>query len=185
MKRTKVKRSKVKRSKIKRTKVKRTRMKSKRNRRLMGGMEQEPLSFETLPPEVLKLIGKGLGARDTASLRATERVLFEDVDLKQLQEERQTLDFLKKHGIEIGDNLNDIKELSLQNKQIVDVSPLVTLTSLTKLNLSQNQIVDVSPLTTLTRLQYLDLRGNRIVDVSPLQTLISTDRLVAVVDQRV
>ena len=41
----------------------------------------------------------------------------------------------------------------------------------TELDLQENQIVDVSPLESLTRLQGLDLNFNQIVDVSPLQSL--------------
>ena len=63
--------------------------------------------------------------------------------------------------------------LDLRMNQIVDVSPLGTLTSLDSLYLSQNQIVDVSPLSTLTSLLILDLSRNQIVDVSPLSTLTS------------
>jgi Leucine-rich repeat (LRR) protein len=61
-----------------------------------------------------------------------------------------------------------LTQLWLQENQIVDVSPLATLTSLTELWLQENQIVDVSPLSTLTSLTRLVLHLNQIVDVSPL-----------------
>ena len=52
--------------------------------------------------------------------------------------------------------------------QIVDLSPLSSLTNLTTIDLRYNQISDISLLSSLTNLMWLDLSGNQISDISPL-----------------
>ncbi len=59
--------------------------------------------------------------------------------------------------------------------QIVDISPLSTLISLTELNLSSNQIVDISPLNSLTNLAALNLQDNNGIlceDLDALEALL-------------
>ena len=68
--------------------------------------------------------------------------------------------------------------LDLTWHQIVDVSPLVLLTSLEWLRLSENRIVDVSPLASLTRLRWLRLGNNEIAELSPLASLTRLEWLV-------
>ena len=77
-------------------------------------------------------------------------------------------------GLEYATNL---KELSISDNDIVDVSPLKGLTNLEVLELDVNGIVDVSLLEGLTKLQWLSLYGNGIVDVSPLKGLTNLETL--------
>ena len=58
--------------------------------------------------------------------------------------------------------------MRLGGNQIVDVSPLASLTRLEHLELGGNEIVDVSPLTSLPTLRWLNLSGNKIQDIGPL-----------------
>jgi hypothetical protein len=73
--------------------------------------------------------------------------------------------------------LTNLATLYLSYNKIVDLSPLSTLTGLTRLYLGCNQIVDLSPLSTLTGLTTLYLGGNQIVDLSPLSTLTGLTEL--------
>ena len=76
-------------------------------------------------------------------------------------------------------------DLSGCSKQLVDVSPLLSLTSLTALYLDfthrdyrGSQLTDVSSLSALLALETLHLVGcGRLVDVSPLSTLASLTTL--------
>ncbi len=65
----------------------------------------------------------------------------------------------------------NLKSLSLNNNQIVDLSPLTFLTSLQELYLNDNCIDDIAPLTSLTQLKTLALKGNLIKDLAPLTHL--------------
>ncbi|HAZ48390.1 MAG TPA: hypothetical protein DDW76_32015, partial [Cyanobacteria bacterium UBA11369] len=67
--------------------------------------------------------------------------------------------------------LSNLTYLNLQNNQIADISPLLTLTNLTHLDLNNNQIADISPLSALTNLTHLILVHNQIADISPLSAL--------------
>ncbi|MGI0484154.1 CHAT domain-containing protein [Pantanalinema rosaneae CENA516] len=68
--------------------------------------------------------------------------------------------------------------LSLGNRQLTDISPLVTLPHLTAIDLSFNQITDITPLAKLTNLTFLLLAGNQIDDVTPLAQLTNLNYLV-------
>jgi internalin A len=59
-------------------------------------------------------------------------------------------------------------EISLFNKNIVDIQPLAGFSNLTSLDLSGNKIVDIKPLAGLRKLTYLQLAGNKVVDIKPL-----------------
>ena len=67
--------------------------------------------------------------------------------------------------------LTSLTELGIGGNPGIDVSLLAGLTNLSVLNLGYNQIVDVSPLAGLTNLTRLYLYGNQIIDVSPLSGL--------------
>jgi hypothetical protein len=93
-----------------------------------------------------------------------------------------------KHLILVEKELTDISPLasltSLQtldiseNKNLTDISPLVNLISLQTLNLSLNvRLRDISPLANLTFLQTLDLSENDITDISPLANLTTLQTL--------
>lgn len=69
-------------------------------------------------------------------------------------------------------------QLSLGNRQLTELSPLVTLPQLTSLDLSFNQVTDITPLAQLTKLTFLLLAGNQIRDVTPLATLTNLNYLV-------
>ena len=74
-------------------------------------------------------------------------------------------------------SLTNLRELKVPGNEIVDVSPLASLTRLERLNLRSNEIVDVSPLASLTNLRWLSLASNQIVDASPLASLTRLDYL--------
>jgi len=71
-------------------------------------------------------------------------------------------------GLEHAQNL---RELSLSDNSIVDISPLAGLTQLRYLELGGNSISDISPLAGLTQLTRLFLWYNSISDISPLEGL--------------
>jgi len=80
-----------------------------------------------------------------------------------------------RHQIEIGGEKiwSDVRTLSLENKKINDLTPLLSLTNLTHLYLRDNQITDIGPLQSLTNLTHLSLHNNQIADITPLQSLTS------------
>ncbi|MEL7315008.1 MAG: leucine-rich repeat domain-containing protein [Cyanobacteria bacterium J06559_3] len=69
------------------------------------------------------------------------------------------------------ENLSNLGDLMLSNSQIVDLTPLASLTHLHRLDLSRNQVADVAPLASLTNLTGLYLSDNEIVDVASLARL--------------
>ena len=69
------------------------------------------------------------------------------------------------------------QKISIQNLNLVDVSPLSNLRQLTELNLSNNRILDISPLKYLAELKDLDLAFNKIADISPLARLKKLEKL--------
>jgi len=66
---------------------------------------------------------------------------------------------------------------SLSNNQIVNISAVSGLTSLTYLDLYKNQIVNINSLSGLTNLTRLDLNNNQIVNISSLSGLTNLERL--------
>lgn len=60
---------------------------------------------------------------------------------------------------------------------IVDVSPIASLTNLKVLLLGANQIHDISPLSSLKNLKELDLYLNQISDIKPLSSLLKLKKL--------
>lgn len=77
------------------------------------------------------------------------------------------------------DNIDpmSVKNLSLMNNQISDISFLSKFVNLKFLYLGKNNIVDISPLKNLVKLKQLDLSNNQIVDISPLSILLNIDFL--------
>ena len=67
--------------------------------------------------------------------------------------------------------LTNLKQLSLPDNQISDISPLTRLKNLTRLHLVNNQISDISAIAALTNLKKL-ISNNRISDFSPIAGLI-------------
>ena len=79
-------------------------------------------------------------------------------------------DIIDLSGIE---NLTSLTRIYLGHNNIADLSPLASLTSLTRLDLYNNRINNVSALASLTSLNTLVLRNNSITDVSLLASLIN------------
>ena len=75
------------------------------------------------------------------------------------------------------ESLTSLTTLLLGDNLISDLTPLKSLTNLTGLSLSGNQVSNLSPLKTLTNLTWLNLSGNLIVDPSPLESLTDLKRL--------
>ena len=68
-------------------------------------------------------------------------------------------------------SLSNLIELSLWGNDIVDIGPLAYLSSLMDLSLHENHIVDISPLSGLTGLRWVYISGNKVADISPLSGL--------------
>ena len=75
-------------------------------------------------------------------------------------------------------NPTELLNLTLNDNQISNLSPLEGFTSLHTLYLDNNRITDVTPLGKLINLQWrLHIRNNQISDISPLRTLTMLQRL--------
>ena len=74
-------------------------------------------------------------------------------------------------------DVKDIRELSLHERNINDISALGSLTNLTQLDLSENDISDISSLGDLTNLACLYLSSNSISDISALSNLTNLTML--------
>ena len=95
------------------------------------------------------------------------------------------------HSLSGLEHFTALRRLELDNNQVVDLTPLASLTNLRRLSLREqpacrcepavgldqpgmavaednNQLVDASPLSALTNLEWLSLDNNQLVDVSPL-----------------
>lgn len=73
--------------------------------------------------------------------------------------------------------LSTTKKLDLSNQNLVNIVPLVGLTSLIELNLSHNQISDPSSLTYLTALQSLDVSNNQLQSTNFIRILTQLQTL--------
>jgi len=70
------------------------------------------------------------------------------------------------------ERLLSLSQLTLNEQQISDVTPLAGLQQLTALDLSGNtQLVDAAPLSGLERLKTLNIAGTKVTDLSPLAGL--------------
>ena len=71
-----------------------------------------------------------------------------------------------------------VRSVSLHNKQVSDVSPLMELKNPTFLNLGSTHVSDLSPLAELKNPAYLDFQNTQVIDLSPLAELKSLRTLV-------
>ena len=120
----------------------------------------------------------GVFIPDTALRTYIEKELNKNPGETIKQAEMETLDFLlggdnlgikNLRGLEAAKNL---RQLSLSNNEISDLTPLANLTQLRYLPLRDNQISDLTPLANLTQLNYLSLdRNKKISDLTPLANL--------------
>ena len=98
---------------------------------------------------------------------ACDEVIFPDPNL-----EAEIRNFIfKPDGSIYQSDLLGLTWLTVQQRNIADLTGLEHCTSLTRLNANYNQITDVSPLANLTNLGRLWLGGNQISDVLPLASL--------------
>lgn len=67
--------------------------------------------------------------------------------------------------------LQNIEELDVRNRRVVQLQGIEQLVNLKVLNLNWNQIKDLSPIQGLKSLKTLKLWGNQIEDISPLRQL--------------
>ena len=82
------------------------------------------------------------------------------------------------HSLAGLEHLTILQRLHLYyTNQIVDLTPLASLTNLTSLDLGKNQIVDLTPLASLKNLTYLGLWQNQITDLTPLASLTNLTSL--------
>jgi NACHT domain/Leucine Rich repeats (2 copies) len=88
----------------------------------------------------------------------------------------QGYDYFEKENY-IHQVLIHVQTLDLSGTQILDLSPLSSLSQLQNLNLNGTQISDLSPLSSLSQLQTLDLNGTQILDLSPLSSLSQLQNL--------
>lgn len=79
---------------------------------------------------------------------------------------------------EVVGKLTSLRELTMDNCGLVDLTFLTPLQNLHTLSLSQNRITDVAPLASLHGLGYLSLFGNRISDLGPLASLKGLEYLL-------
>ncbi len=73
--------------------------------------------------------------------------------------------------------LSTTQKLDLSNQNLVNIVPLIGLTSLTDLNLSHNQISDPSAITYLTTLQSLDVSNNELQSTQFIRILTQLQTL--------
>jgi Leucine-rich repeat (LRR) protein len=74
-------------------------------------------------------------------------------------------------------NLKELRELGLDENEIVDLIPVSNLTKLAELRLRKNKIYDLRPISALVNLTDLSLGGNQIVDLTPLSELMNLKSL--------
>jgi Leucine-rich repeat (LRR) protein len=77
----------------------------------------------------------------------------------------------------VGDIRHTIRTLNLSFREVSDLRPLSSLTSLQVLYLSRTRVIDLRPLSSLTSLRELNLSYTQVSDVRPLSSLTSLQRL--------
>ncbi len=70
-----------------------------------------------------------------------------------------------------------LRHLDASGNQITDLHPLANLVHLNNLTLTENQISNISPLANLLNLMWLSLRTNQISDITPLRNLTKLVKL--------
>ena len=89
---------------------------------------------------------------------------------------RETLDLAPDADITQLD-MARLRKLTVENKQITDLTGLEHALRMNSLHLSRNQITDITPITGLTELIYLSLDENSIDDTTPLTGLTGLEYL--------
>ena len=87
--------------------------------------------------------------------------------------EQNALDYCQINNL----NSNNIKELSLWNNELTDISEIKIFKNLEELNLCFNKIKDISVLKDLNKLQDLNISYNKITDISVLKDLNKLETL--------
>ena len=136
-----------------------------------------PIDLNSLlpPPQVVSIPDAtlALAVRQALNLSSTQVLTTHAMlDLKDLSVDNNGITDLT--GMEYAYNLN---YLFLRNNNISDVSPLTGMTKLKTLILDDNNISDVSPLTGMTKLKTLYLINNNISDISSLAGMTQLDTL--------
>ena len=98
-----------------------------------------------------------------------------DVDMR-------TLSAIRGDGKGIADltglnHATGLKRVVLNENDIVNLEPLVSLAALTRLELRRNRVADISPLAGLTSLEHLNLSYNAVANLQPLSSLSSLGHL--------
>ena len=129
-----------------------------------------------IEPQTERIPGESVHIPDANLRAAIAEALGKTSDATITAEEMATLTRLESiapavqnlAGIQFATRL---EHLNLNNRNILDLSPLARLTELKYLILYENNISDISPLAQLTELIRLDLKNNNISDISPLAQL--------------
>jgi internalin A len=64
-----------------------------------------------------------------------------------------------------------LEEIDFSKNQVVDLSPLASLTALRRVTLNDNAVSDLNPLRQLYALESLSLDSNKIMDIEPISAL--------------
>ena len=87
--------------------------------------------------------------------------------------EQNALDYCQINNL----NSNNIKELSLWNNELTDISEIKIFKNLEELNLCFNKIKDISVLKIFKYLKYLYIGYNQITDISVIKYLFNLKEL--------
>ena len=133
-------------------------------------LQNNPLSNTSLSTHIPALEARGIKVEYDMPEGV---VLFKDANLEKAIRDALEIptELLKKEDLE------KLKELVANDKEIVDLTGLEFCTNLTKLDLGSNKIVDCSPLSELNNLKELNLSVNPIEDFSFLSKLSSVQEL--------
>jgi len=127
-------------------------------------VEISPDELITTDSQTCKSVQKALLRRTKLDLRPTRFIGNAFNDLPP--EERFIID------LQPIASLTHLEELNLDNNFLIhDLKPLASLTKLQVLGLANNKITDITPLSKLKELRKLDLSNNQITDLFPLQQL--------------
>jgi len=122
----------------------------------------------------LLLDGEAIPA-DLANETIRINLNWESFDHRQRTYQDRARQFIGFHRLS---ELGNLKEVTLDNAQIADLSALESCARIVKLSLRHCvKIQSVSPLSMLVELQALDLTGTSVRDLSPLANLLTLQRL--------
>jgi hypothetical protein len=143
---------------------------------LEGSTDGSPSSSDAGPTtETFQLSDPNLAScvREAAGLNKNAEIRPEDLQaLKQLECQARQIKSLD--GLQHATSLED---LSLWENEIQSIEPLETLVNLTSLQLGGNQIADITPLAEMKSLKRLGLSLNQIDDLAPLKGLTELEWL--------